>query len=122
MRMHRIFATRFSGDAGYVISASEDTNIRVWKSQAARPIGVLHPRAKKSLEYKDQLKKRYKDLPEIKRIAGYRHLPRSIKVARDQQLEHRKSQNRKEQNRIKQAKGKIASKRVAEKVVVAEED
>merc|ERR1712100_873991 len=32
MRMHRIFSTRFSGDSNFILSASEDTNIRVWKA------------------------------------------------------------------------------------------
>lgn len=30
-RMQRVFATRFSGDATYVFSGSDDMNVRVWK-------------------------------------------------------------------------------------------
>ena len=30
-RMQRVFATRFSGDASYVFSGSDDMNVRVWK-------------------------------------------------------------------------------------------
>jgi len=122
MRMHRIFSTIFSGDANYVLSASEDTNIRVWKAHAARPIGVLHPRERKALEYKDQLKKRYKEMPEIRRIANYRHLPRALKVAKDQQQAHRSSIKRKDQNRIKQSRGKLASKSIHEQAIIEEED
>lgn len=121
-RMHRIFATRFSGDSNYVLSASEDTNIRIWKANAARPIGVLHPREKRALEYKDQLKKRYKHLPEIRRISNHRHLPRSIKVAKDQQFEHRSSIKRKQENQIKHSKGKLAKKRIQEEAIIGEED
>lgn len=40
-RMQRIFAVQFSGDANYVLSASEDTNIRLWKAQASKPAGVV---------------------------------------------------------------------------------
>ena len=122
MRMHRIFSTRFSGDSNFILSASEDTNIRVWKANASAPIGVLHPREKRSLEYKEQLKKRYQHLPEIKRIAKFRHLPKNVKVARDQQFEHRNSLKRKENNRIKQSKGKLVKKRVQEDAILEEED
>lgn len=30
-RMQRVFATRFSGDATYVFTGSDDMNVRVWK-------------------------------------------------------------------------------------------
>ena len=31
-RMQRVFAVRFSGDASYVFSGSDDMNVRVWKA------------------------------------------------------------------------------------------
>jgi WD repeat and SOF domain-containing protein 1 len=34
----RIFTVKFSADAKYVLSGSDDTNIRVWKAQASMPI------------------------------------------------------------------------------------
>lgn len=30
-RMQRVFAVRFSGDASYVFSGSDDMNVRMWK-------------------------------------------------------------------------------------------
>jgi DDB1- and CUL4-associated factor 13 len=30
-RMQRVFATRFTADAAYVVSGSDDFNLRVWK-------------------------------------------------------------------------------------------
>ncbi len=30
-RMQRVFSVRFSGDASYVFSGSDDMNVRVWK-------------------------------------------------------------------------------------------
>jgi len=35
-RMQRVFATRFSGDATYVFSGSDDMNVRVWKVHHSR--------------------------------------------------------------------------------------
>lgn len=122
MRMHRIFATRFSGDSKYVMSASEDTNIRLWKAQAAAPVGIQHPRARKAMEYNEKLKERYKNMPEIRKIANYRHLPKAVKVARDQQFEHRQSIKRKEDNRVKHSRGKVARKKVQKNAILGEED
>lgn len=31
----------FSGDATYVLSGSDDTNIRVWKAKASEQLGVV---------------------------------------------------------------------------------
>jgi DDB1- and CUL4-associated factor 13 len=32
-RMQRVFATRFTGDATYVCTGSDDFNLRVWKAR-----------------------------------------------------------------------------------------
>ena len=32
---------RFSGDGSYVLSGSDDTNIRLWKAQASQQLGVV---------------------------------------------------------------------------------
>ena len=47
-------------DNNYIISGSEDTNIRLWKSHASTPIKPLLPREKEKLAYYDSLKKKYK--------------------------------------------------------------
>src|SRR3990167_430974 len=114
-RMQRIFASRFSADANYVFSASEDTNVRIWKAKSSRPIGILNPRQKQSLEYQEKLKERYKDVPEIRRIAKHKHLPRPLKVARDQKRAHDQSLFRKERNRVEASKGKLKMQLVKKK-------
>ncbi|KAJ7552676.1 hypothetical protein O6H91_06G118500 [Diphasiastrum complanatum] len=77
-RMQRVFCVKFSGDATYVLSGSDDTNIRLWKAQAAEQLGVLLPREKKKHAYLKAVKERFKHLPEIKRIDRHRHLPKPI--------------------------------------------
>lgn len=69
---------RFSCDASYVISGSDDTNLRVWKAKASEQLGVVLPRERKKHEYLEAVKNRYKHLPEIKRIVRHRHLPKAI--------------------------------------------
>ncbi|CAK9316174.1 unnamed protein product [Citrullus colocynthis] len=77
-RMQRVFCVRFSCDASYVISGSDDTNLRLWKAKASEQLGVLLPREKRKHEYQEAVKNRYKHLPEVKRIVRHRHLPKPI--------------------------------------------
>ncbi|KMZ64996.1 WD repeat and SOF1 domain-containing protein [Zostera marina] len=77
-RMQRVFCVKFSGDASYVISGSDDTNLRVWKANASEQMGILLPRERKKLEYHDAVKRRYKHLPEVNRILRHRHLPKPV--------------------------------------------
>ena len=36
-----VFCVRFSGDGSYVLSGSDDTNIRLWKAQASQQLGMV---------------------------------------------------------------------------------
>lgn len=44
--------------------------------QASRQLGSKVPREEKKLDYLDTLKRRYQHMPEIKRIAKHRHVPK----------------------------------------------
>ncbi|PWA84892.1 nucleotide binding,protein binding protein [Artemisia annua] len=77
-RMQRVFCVKFSCDASYVISGSDDTNLRLWKAKASEQLGVILPRERKKHEYMEAVKNRYKHLPEVKRILRHRHLPKPI--------------------------------------------
>lgn len=77
-RMQQVNSILFSMDTKYIISGSEDTNIRVWKSNAADVMKPMLPREKEALAYNEKLKKKYKHNPEIKRILRHKHLPALI--------------------------------------------
>ena len=36
-----MFCVKFSGDATYVLSGSDNTNIRMWKAKASEQLGVV---------------------------------------------------------------------------------
>lgn len=77
-RMQQVNAIFYSNDGKYVISGSEDTNVRIWKSHAADAIKPLLPREKEKLAYNNRLKKKFKHSGEIKRILRHKHLPKLL--------------------------------------------
>jgi WD repeat and SOF domain-containing protein 1 len=69
----------YSMDSKFIVSGSEDTNVRIWKSNASEPITVgMLPREKEKIAYNEKLKKKYKHNYEIKRILRHKHLPKFI--------------------------------------------
>lgn len=77
-RMQRVFAVKFSCDGTYLISGSDETNLRLWKAKASEQLGVLLPRERKKQQYHDAVGDRYSHLQPIKRIRRHRHLPKPI--------------------------------------------
>ena len=95
-------------DSRFVFSGSEDTNVRVWKSQAGDPMKPLLPREKEKLAYNEKLRKKYKHNQEIKHILRHRHLPKFIvKKKRVKQIQkeskHKKLANVRSNNRVEDA-------------------
>ena len=54
-RMQRVWSVRWSWDAQYVMSGSDDTNLRMWKGRASARLGVQTPRERQAREYRDRL-------------------------------------------------------------------
>ena len=103
-RMQRIFCVNFSGDGRFVLTGSDDTNLRIWKAQASRQLGAKVPREEKKIEYMETLKKRYQHMPEIKKIARHRHVPKAIKKAQELVRIQNDSERRKAENRRKHSR------------------
>lgn len=41
--VRRIFSVKFSADANFVLSGSDDTNIRIWKAEASKSLAKVRP-------------------------------------------------------------------------------
>ena len=118
-RMQRIFCVKYSMDSKYVLSGSDDTNIRLWKADASKQAGVLLPREKQAQQYQDTLKRRYGHLSEIRRIEQHRHVPKVIMKTKNKKREMRNSALRKEGNRRKHsAPGVVPFKAARKKKIV----
>ncbi|KAL0072864.1 WD repeat and SOF1 domain-containing protein [Phycomyces blakesleeanus] len=105
----------FSMDSKYVLSGSDDGNIRLWKAKASEKLGVKDWREKNHLEYAAKLKERYSHMDEIKRIDRHRHTPYGVKRADSIKKEMLSAQKRKEDNRRKHSKKGTEEKRVSER-------
>lgn len=113
-RMQKIYNVCYSGDAHYIFSASEEGNIRIWKAFASESTKIKDRREIEKLNYLEVLKKKYKDMPEIKKISNHIHLPKElmyIKMDRDTQ---KMSQKKKEFNRQRHAKKEKKVRKVVE--------
>ena len=97
-RMQQVNSVLYTMDNRYIISGSEDTNIRIWKANASESLKPLLPREKESLAYAEKLKKKYKYNPEIKRILKHRHLPSIIKKKNKTAQIQRESRHKKDEN------------------------
>lgn len=39
--MQKIFCVKYSGDSEYILSASDEMNIRLWKTTASKKLGYV---------------------------------------------------------------------------------
>jgi WD repeat and SOF domain-containing protein 1 len=109
-RMQRVFCTRFSMDGTYVLSGSDDMNVRVWKAEAGSQLGMLLPREKRKKQYRDALKNRFKHMPEIKRITRHQHVPKAIHKAQKIRRVVEAAERTKKANRVAHGDGNISVK------------
>ncbi|KAG8570282.1 hypothetical protein GDO81_011191 [Engystomops pustulosus] len=121
-RMQHVTCVRWSSDNRYILSGSDEMNIRVWKANASEKLGLLSPRERNAKDYNKKLMEKFQHHAQVKRIARNRHLPRSTYM---QMKEHRTmlaARLKKEENRRKHSKPgtvpKISKKKAAVVAVV----
>ena len=124
-RMQRVFSVKYTPDNNYVLSGSDDGNVRLWRAEASLRQGVTSAKQRQSLEYQQSLKQRYAHMPEIRRIARHRHVPKPVKKAGDIKREELTSLKRRQENRRKHERktaGKEPRKSEREKMVLGVEE
>ncbi|CAI0385261.1 unnamed protein product [Linum tenue] len=116
-----VFCVKFNSDASYIISGSDDTNLRLWKAKPSEHMGVLLPREQKKHEYQEAVKNRYKHLPEVKRIVRHRHLPRPIYKAKELRRTVIDAEKKKEERRkAHSTPGSIVTESVRKRRIIRE--
>jgi DDB1- and CUL4-associated factor 13 len=97
-RMQQVNAVCYSMDSKFIISGSEDTNIRIWKSNASYSLKPLLPKEKEKIAYSNSLKRKYLYNKEISRILRHKHVPKLIKKKLHIRHVQTESKTRKEKN------------------------
>jgi len=67
----RVTSTLYSADARFVLSGSDDGNIRIWKAKASEKLGVITARERAAIEYRDALKEKWAVDSEVGRVMRY---------------------------------------------------
>ncbi|GLB41834.1 putative WD40 repeat-like protein [Lyophyllum shimeji] len=121
-RMQRVSSSMFSADARFVITGSDDGNVRIWKAKASDKLGVITARERASMEYRDSLKDRWKFDTEVNKIARTRHLPKPVYQASKLKRTMLEAQRVKEERRRKHTRaGETKPKAERKKVVIVEQ-
>ena len=102
--MQRVSTVRFTSDANFVLSGSDDMNIRIWKAESSKALGIQKGRKQRSEQVNNAIKKRYSHMPEIRRITHDKPVPKSIKKASKLRHIQMESEHRKQENRKKHAR------------------
>merc|ERR1712029_202756 len=63
-RMQRLTCVAWSRDNKYILSGSDEMNLRLWKAKAWEKLGVVKDRQKSSIEYSEKLKEKYASHPQ----------------------------------------------------------
>ena len=122
-RMQRCFSAKWTSDAKFLLSGSDDGNVRLWRATASNREGIKSARQRQKLEYEDTLKKKYNHMPEIRRISRHRHVPKTVKKAGEIKGEEISAIRRRVENERKHSKkGLIPRKSEREKMVLQTEE
>lgn len=103
-RMQRVLCCHYTPCSRFILTGSEDTNIRVWKRKADEKLGGKTEREREAVAYREALKEKFKRMPEINRIKRHHHVPKMIKSISDKRRIMREARVKKEQNRRKHSK------------------
>lgn len=103
-RMQRVFCTHYSADSKFVMTGSDETNIRLWKSLAWGKLGPMSSRERSAFDYNKKLIKRYESHPQVKRVKRHRNLPKMVKSITKEHTNIKDARKKKDENRRKHSK------------------
>ena len=103
-RMQRVFCVNYTADARFIVSGSDDTNLRIWKAKSNDKLGQTKVREEKAMNYRNSLIKKYQHMPEVRSIVKSRNLPKFVKKQTAMQQVQHESKKRKQSNVMKHSK------------------
>jgi hypothetical protein len=67
----RVFDTVYTPTADFVLSASDDGNVRIWKSNASAKLGPMDTRERQQMEYRKKLREKWSGEATVRKIDRY---------------------------------------------------
>ncbi|XP_042909660.1 DDB1- and CUL4-associated factor 13 [Parasteatoda tepidariorum] len=98
-RMQRLTSVLWSLDNKYILTGSDEMNIRMWKAKASEKLGSMSYRERMALNHAEKLKEKFGRHPQVQRIARHRHVPKHVYNAAKEHRTIIESKKRKEANR-----------------------
>ncbi|KZT08131.1 WD40 repeat-like protein [Laetiporus sulphureus 93-53] len=121
-RMQRVTSTLYTADARFVLSGSDDGNVRIWKAHASEKLGVITARERAAIEYRESLKERWNMDNEVGKVQRVRHMPKPVYKAAQLKRTMLDARRVKEDRRRKHSRaGESKPKAERKKVVLAEQ-
>ncbi|KAH9947771.1 WD40 repeat-like protein [Amylocystis lapponica] len=121
-RMQRVTSTLFTADARFVLTGSDDGNVRIWKARASDKLGIVTARERAAMEYRESLKERWKMDAQVGKVSRSRHIPKPVYKAAQLKRTMLDAQRVKEERRRKHTRaGDSKPKAERKRVVIAEQ-
>ncbi|KAF8836998.1 WD40 repeat-like protein [Paxillus ammoniavirescens] len=121
-RMQRVSSSIFTADARFVISGSDDGNVRIWKAKASEKLGIVTARERAAIEYRDSLKDRWKHDQDVGKVSRTRHLPKPVYQAAQLKRTMLEAQRVKDERRRRHTRaGQSKPKAERKKIVLTEQ-
>lgn len=79
--MQRVFDTIYTPTSDFVLSASDDGNVRIWKSEASAKLGPIDTRERQSIEYRKKLREKWGNEKGVRNIERYIVLVKAVLAA-----------------------------------------
>jgi WD repeat and SOF domain-containing protein 1 len=88
--MQRVFSVEFTPDSKFILSGSNNGNIRLWRANASKREGIKSANQRQALEYNETLSEIHAHMPEIRRIKRRRRVTKVVKKAGETKVEELK--------------------------------
>jgi len=96
-----VFDVTYTPTADFVLSASDDGNVRIWKSKASEKVGPVSTKERQAIEYRKSLVDRWASVKDVRSVKDRRHVPESIHHATKLKREMTESRKVKDDRRRK---------------------
>ena len=74
----RVFDVTYTPTSDFVLSASDDGNVRIWKSYASTKLGPVSTKERQAIEYRQRLVERWSSVKDVRAVKDRRHVPASV--------------------------------------------